>query len=522
MLHNIWHQVAELPDRDACERIEKKQCLRLIPGTNNIHELCVYDSFDWLLWQAGKLLLQCDRQLQLVRLRDAKILQQYDLLLPDKDIKLSQLPAKLAAKLRPKLHPRIVFPRFRLSCRKTSFTVCDDLDKQLGQLLLYRFETGNTSTTVCGVGTAPLCGYDQQLQKLASALGADDAGGNLLQLLLADRLRCLVDNGYRSKPQPAFSGATPTGDVLLNYVRANLAVAEANLGGLLADRDPEFVHDFRVALRRSRALLSLFRHAFDERVEVSARQQLKEIAQTTNRLRDLDVWLLEADHYRSMLPEHMHTGFSSILANLKLQRKSALASVRRNLGHDKGRDLLNSIRASLTAAAVHDTNSHNDPASDALRPVEEVAPQIFDKHSKRITRLCNKINSQTTNADIHKIRIQCKKLRYLLELLQPIARYEAWKSACKSMKSLQDSLGRFNDLSVRQGFLQKHLLAPSAAGRLESQALLAAGGLASLIHRQQLEEKATALQALQAFTRQLSVTPLNNLFDEAQLPGEHP
>ena len=62
---------------------------------------------------------------------------------------------------------------------------------------------------------------------------------------------------------------------------------------------------------------------------------------------------------------------------------------------------------------------------------------------------CTKISKKSPDASVHKVRIECKKLRYLLEYFAPLYIDNNHKKNVARLKSLQDKLGDFNDSSTQ-------------------------------------------------------------------------
>ena len=75
-----------------------------------------------------------------------------------------------------------------------------------------------------------------------------------------------------------------------------------NEAGIRADWDTEFLHDFRVAIRRTRSALSQIKGVLPVDAVEHFKDAFRELGRSTNRLRDLDVYLLEEETYRAMLP----------------------------------------------------------------------------------------------------------------------------------------------------------------------------------------------------------------------------
>ncbi|MCV5388315.1 CHAD domain-containing protein, partial [Escherichia coli] len=74
--------------------------------------------------------------------------------------------------------------------------------------------------------------------------------------------------------------------------------------GVIDDLDPEYTHQYRVTLRRIRSLCLLLRELippFEQRI---LKPHLKIMMKKTNKLRDLDVFILGKKQYIEMLPNH--------------------------------------------------------------------------------------------------------------------------------------------------------------------------------------------------------------------------
>jgi len=68
------------------------------------------------------------------------------------------------------------------------------------------------------------------------------------------------------------------------------------------DLDTEFLHDFRVAIRRTRSALGQIKNVFPMRTTNRFKKDFAFVGELSNQLRDLDVYLLKEDTYKTMLP----------------------------------------------------------------------------------------------------------------------------------------------------------------------------------------------------------------------------
>ena len=93
--------------------------------------------------------------------------------------------------------------------------------------------------------------------------------------------------------------------------------------------------------------------------------------------------------------------------------------------------------------------SQNASEVNAQRPVETVASERIWKIYKRVMKEGASIHDESPAEDLHKLRISCKKLRYLIEFFQSLYNPKLIKQLVGAMKNLQDNLGEHNDLHVQ-------------------------------------------------------------------------
>ncbi|HEX3424367.1 MAG TPA: CHAD domain-containing protein [Sphingomicrobium sp.] len=197
---------------------------------------------------------------------------------------------------------------------------------------------------------------------------------------------------------------------------------------VISSRRPEALHQARVALRRLRAALWLFRTAIADSDFALLRDELKWFTGKLGDARNLDVYL-QREH-----PE-------SERRRLEHQREEA---------YDRVLEAMDSSRCRLLMLDIAGWSAIGEWRMQAIadRPIE---PYV----SRRIDRLWAKLAqarhlSHMSEDERHQLRIQAKKLRYALEFVAPLHlnRQEHQKKFGKSIEDLQETLGQLNDLSV--------------------------------------------------------------------------
>jgi CHAD domain-containing protein len=210
------------------------------------------------------------------------------------------------------------------------------------------------------------------------------------------------------------------------YLRVQLAAIERTDPLIRSRDDPEAVHDFRVAVRRTRSVLRTTRELYEEEWLASLRAELKWLARELGPLRDLDVltaWIRKQEQ-----PEA-----GPVLKLLETDRRRAREDALRSLAGERYLELLDRFAAAVDAAPVR--------AADVS--LEALAAKEFEK----LRRAAAKLRGSPTDAEIHRMRIHAKRARYAAELAEPVVGKPARRFVA-SAKKFQDVVGAHQDAVV--------------------------------------------------------------------------
>jgi CHAD domain-containing protein len=242
------------------------------------------------------------------------------------------------------------------------------------------------------------------------------------------------------------------------------AIAEANLPGTLADVDSEFLHDLRVAVRRTRSLLRQLKAVFPPEPLAHLREELRRLQQLTGDTRDLDVQLLDFQDYED------REALAPLHAVLEQSRARAFTAMSRALREGR-------TKAALAAwAALR--------AQPDTPPIEALAGERIGKVYRRMVKLGAAIGDDSPHEALHDLRKVGKELRYLLEFFGGLFAADEVKPMIKALKALQDVLGRFQDFEVQADTLRA-LTAEVGAQPGGPEGLLAMGVLIDRLAREQ-------------------------------------
>jgi CHAD domain-containing protein len=487
---------------------------RIVADRAPAQDAVVLDTFDDDLWRQGKVLISTDNTLLL--------LAEHSVVSPAPGRKLIGFKADITDEaLREALDKlpdiRRLLPQDAFSLSHYKATVVDDYDKTCVRLSLVDVKTKQSSASY--VELQSLRGYEKPYTLLYNALLQMDAEPKIDATRLFARLGYRTYN-YVSNPEISLQHDISVMEASTRIVTTYLDVARLNEDGMFRDLDSEFLHDYRISLRRIRSLISLFKGVWSKDSQGELKQRFSALMRTTNRLRDLDVYLLDQAGYYDLLPATMHDGLDQIFASFRRERRQQWKKLATRLQSEDYQQEMQILRGLFEpAGGLEQGPVANDLALDYAR-------KLITKHYKRVCRIARGIDESTPDEEVHELRIQCKKLRYLLDFFMPLMDKKAIKTVIKSLKKLQDNLGRFNDYSGQQIALQEFLDQQLQSGKKVSPKMIEAiGALVALKHQLQLKERALVMESFANFhseeTEQLIQTLCSTPVETpAQTPAE--
>jgi len=258
-----------------------------------------------------------------------------------------------------------------------------------------------------------------------------------------------------------------------------LATIRHNEPGIVRDLDTEFLHDFRVAVRRTRSGLAQVKKILPPEIEARVRKDFSWLGSISGPTRDLDVYLLDRERYMGRLPEGLRPMLVPFFADVEKRRADELKQLVSNLQSAKYQELIEWWEAYLQGTNL------GEETINSRRPIIELAREIISRRYKRVMKKGKSITPASPDGDVHRLRIQCKKLRYSLEFFVSLFPENEMKQAVKQLKRLQDNLGAFNDLSVQQKMLRRYLDRLRPGSRKNQGVAAAIGGLLTNLYHEQ-------------------------------------
>jgi len=234
--------------------------------------------------------------------------------------------------------------------------------------------------------------------------------------------------------------------------------------------DPEGVHQMRVAIRRIRSVLRAFRDMLREDTFAHLTTEFRWLARTLGDVRDADVYGKAFHRCRESLPEEIARALAPYEQHLENMSAAARAALTDALASERYVDLVEHLESFVEAG----------PSMAVLRRfgsvrISDGADLYIRPAVKRMLKLGRSVKAGSPATRLHKLRIEGKRLRYLLEFFSDVES-KRWARPLKAARRLQDVLGEHQDACTARERLEAY--AQSVALRRGArESLLALGRL---------------------------------------------
>jgi CHAD domain-containing protein len=246
--------------------------------------------------------------------------------------------------------------------------------------------------------------------------------------------------GTAARPRPTHAApvsledASHPRDAAQRIVRACLTQAQANEAGVLESADIEFVHQHRVALRRLRSALRLFRQALEPGEDAAFAEDLRWAAGALGRCRDWDVFVTE-----TLPPLIAAEGDAEHGREILLRARGHQREARRN-----ARAAILSPRYGLAMIRLLRWVSAPVEPREGQQDLKDFASERLRKGARRVAAQ-SAIFATLDAAARHRLRILVKRQRYAVEFLGSLFKGVAVKRHVRRLSRAQDELGLAND-----------------------------------------------------------------------------
>lgn len=229
---------------------------------------------------------------------------------------------------------------------------------------------------------------------------------------------------------------------------------QGNVEGMREGKEPEHLHQMRVALRRARSALVAFSRVIPKSLTAPVGKELERLADALGPARDWDVFLAET------LPPAFeafpgHEGLRALREAAQDLREEAYARARDATQGARYRSLVLGIDAWLEACSWR--KGLSEARRQALQgPVGPFARTLLAQRHRRLLKRGRR-HARFRAPELHRLRIAGKKLRYACEFFAGLFPAGPARAYLEALRRLQDVLGAFNDAIVTEALLRQAL-----------------------------------------------------------------
>jgi CHAD domain-containing protein len=219
----------------------------------------------------------------------------------------------------------------------------------------------------------------------------------------------------------------------------------------------EEIHDLRVASRRLRECLALFEPCFRPNHLNQLGKKVKQLTTILGDLRNTDESILFFSQLEPEERQQSNPEVRDLLNHLALEGLAARRQLACDLNDLKPGPLKSRLRAELAAPLLFG-NKQNDPFQELYR----FADSALAARALPLSDLLPRALEEANAGGQHQLRIAVKKMRYRLEILQPLFA-SGFPELQRALKEYQEVLGKLHDLDVFAGMVLERV--PQGAGQ---------------------------------------------------------
>lgn len=293
---------------------------------------------------------------------------------------------------------------------------------------------------------------------------------------------------YTTRVQCPADGSAVLFDSMGTVYGDLIKIMRLNTDGIINGYDAEFLHDFRVSVRRTRSAMSMLKGVYEDTEEAKCKNFFRTLGGYTGRARDMDVYLEELEGYGEILPEEMKSSLNPVMEHFRRERDESYEKLRNFLTSEEYAEGLSAWERLI--------NSRAHIGRRGFVNTKRAGKRALTKIFCLADGITEGVDAETSDEKIHAVRIAFKKLRYCIEFFSLFIKEDNTADVLTRLRALQDSLGRYNDLSVQCAHMQERLNTEE-----DAKVLTACGYILAVLTLKKAQERETAAELIRIFRK---------------------
>lgn len=247
-------------------------------------------------------------------------------------------------------------------------------------------------------------------------------------------------NQYKSNLSKNDSALT----VFCTQISGLIKAIQLILPHIAIDQDVEYLHQYRVSLRKIEALLIVFHDFVPKKILLNMKTECKFLFAASGQLRDFDLLLnkLLRTNPKSKDKFLDITLIQEITAKRQAEFEAFLLTTQKSEYSDRF------VRLQGCLSTIEQCSSHIS--------LQECWPTLMKESMHNVYTAYQRLWKKKDDSHIHKLRKSLKQLRYCIELIGVIVKPRKARLVLSWLKSQQESLGNYNDVQVQSALLTVH------------------------------------------------------------------
>ena len=247
---------------------------------------------------------------------------------------------------------------------------------------------------------------------------------------------------------------------------------------LTSGKDIEALHDMRVASRRLREAMEIFRPCYEEEAFTTHYGHVRRVTRTLGAARNLDVCVKFFSTFRKGLSDSAQLeAVAYVLKREKKERRRVRRKMIRKLDKLHLKGMKKALRAFFSDSLVCGGKCEEE------QDLVSHARVLLEERLESLSQYREAIGEESNVEALHRMRIAAKKLRYALETLYVLFDERLFDEVYGIVVGLQERLGDIHDLDVFMEMIED--LQEEMEGRKRTQPLLPGmAGVGELLREQ--------------------------------------
>ncbi len=299
----------------------------------------------------------------------------------------------------------------------------------------------------------PYRGYEKVFLDSLKRISRDGRLSPIAQDPLVSALSALeiIPGEYNSRPDFPLDPKQPAMHALVGILNRFLRIIECNVTGAREDVDPEYLHDFLVAVRRTRSFIHQFVAVFPGKSVKFIEKDFQWIEQEATPIRDLDIYMSLFDDFESRVDKDHRHALQSLYLFLQSQKKKELRRMRVSMGSTRYLKLIESWEHFLTDCK----DAESLPAA-AQAPIGTIARDCIWNIYRELLQTARKISPDAKADELNELHQMSKLLEYHMDVFKSLFPAKRMARLLDEQDRLQQSLNQFRDLNLQYSRLKHY------------------------------------------------------------------